>query len=206
MTELIFATNNNHKLLEISHLIKSDFVVSGLQEKGIIEEIPEDHFTLEENALQKAEFIYNKYGIACFADDTGLEIDFLNGEPGVFSARYSRMGHPQYPDMNIAEGNIRKVLEKMEGVEHRNARFRTVIAMILYNEKYLFEGIVNGSISDSIKGSGGFGYDPIFLPKGSKQTFAEMDLDQKNRISHRAIAVKKLVDFLNFSDQKYKAV
>lgn len=197
MSALIFATNNDHKLLEIKEILGSQFRISGLSERGIREEIPEDHFTLEENAFQKAATIYEKFGISCFADDTGLEIGALNGEPGVFSARYSRIGEPVYPELEVSQGNIRKVLEKLDGVESRNARFRTVIALILEGNRYAFEGVVNGTISKEIRGAGGFGYDPIFIPEGSVETFAEMDLSEKNKISHRARAIKKLTDFLN---------
>lgn len=197
MTELIFATNNDHKLLEIKKLLGSHIRISGLKEKGIQEEIPEDHMTLEENAFQKADYIYQKYGISCFSDDTGLEIDALDGEPGVFSARYSRMGAPTYPDMEVSAGNIRKVLEKLEGIATRRACFRTVIALILDGNHHTFEGIVEGSISREIRGAGGFGYDPIFIPEGGIKTFAEMDLKEKNKISHRARAMKKLTVFLN---------
>lgn len=200
MKELIFATNNDHKLLEIKKMLGSHFRVSGLKERGIREEIPEDHMTLEENAFQKAEYIYQKFGISCFSDDTGLEIDALNGEPGVFSARYSRMGDPVYPDMEVSAGNIRKVLEKLEGAATRRARFRTVIALILDGNHHTFEGIVTGSITLRTRGEGGFGYDPIFIPEGGVKTFAEMDLAEKNKISHRARAIKKLTDFLNVLD------
>lgn len=196
MKELVFATNNSHKLLEISTLLKDLYSVKGLHEKGIIEEIPEDYFTLEENAFQKAEYIWKKLGLDCFADDTGLEIEALNGEPGVFSARYSLMGEPSYPEMEIAEGNIRKVLEKMLGISNRKARFRTMISLILKGDKYSFEGVVEGRITEQASGEKGFGYDPIFLPAGYQETFAEMKLELKNSISHRARAVKKLVDFL----------
>ncbi len=200
MKELIFATNNTHKLLEIRDALNQHFQIRGLKEMGIEEDIPEDFFTLQENAFQKAEFIYEKYGLSCFADDTGLEIDALNGEPGVFSARYSRMGEPVYPQMEIAEGNIRKVLEKLEGNQNRSACFRTVIALIIDGERYTFEGKVEGTITNAPSGIDGFGYDPIFMPVGSELTFAEMNLEEKNRISHRARAVKKLANFLNSRD------
>ncbi len=197
MEEIIFATNNEHKLIEIRNLLKERYNVLGLKQKGIFREIPEDHFTLEENALQKAMFIYDHYGHNCFADDTGLEIDSLRGEPGVFSARYSITGDPVYPQMEITKGNIRKVLEKLSGQNNRNARFRSVIALVIDGKKFYFDGVVEGIITESPNGDDGFGYDPVFLPKGYDQTFAEMDLDEKNKISHRAIAVSKLVDFLN---------
>lgn len=196
MREIVFATNNKYKLQEIKKLLLPDFSVLGLSEKGIYEEIPEDHFTLQENAFQKAEYIYRNYRINCFADDTGLEIDELNGEPGVFSARYSRMGDLVYPDLDITEGNIKKVLEKLKGKKFRKARFRTVIALILDGSTYYFEGKVEGSITEKPGGKEGFGYDPVFRPEGYQQTFAEMNIKEKNRISHRAIAVSKLVEFL----------
>jgi XTP/dITP diphosphohydrolase len=197
MREIVFATNNEHKLKEIKKLLLPNFNVLGLREKGIQEDIPEDHFTLQENAYQKAEFILSHYGISCFADDTGLEIEALDGEPGVFSARYSRMGDPMYPNMDVTAGNINKVLEKLEGQENRKARFRTVIALILDGNTHYFDGKVEGCITDHPGGIDGFGYDPIFQPVGYMQTFAEMSIEEKNLISHRAIAVSKLVDFLN---------
>ena len=197
MREMVFATNNEHKLAEIKNLLQSYFIVSGLKEIGIDEDIPEDHFTLEENAYQKAEYIFKRFGHNCFADDTGLEIDALGGEPGVFSARYSRMGDPIYPEMDITEGNIKKVLKKLDKQHNRKARFRTVIALILDGKSYYFEGKVEGYIGKNVMGEEGFGYDPIFLPQGYTQTFAEISIEEKNKISHRAIAVSKLADFLN---------
>lgn len=194
--KLVFATNNPHKLGEISALLGDGFQLLGLQDLNISEEIPEDHETLEENASQKAWYIFDKTGEDCFADDTGLEVDFLNGAPGVYSARYSRMGHPAFPDMEAAEGNIRKLLLKMEGAEDRSARFRTVISLILDGNEHQFEGIVDGRITRSASGLKGFGYDPVFIPAGYDRTFAEMDLSLKNRISHRAKAMLQLVDFL----------
>ncbi|MDA3824083.1 MAG: RdgB/HAM1 family non-canonical purine NTP pyrophosphatase [Bacteroidales bacterium] len=201
MKKLVFATNNDHKLVEIRNILNPLYEVNGLKEMGIFEEIPEDFFTLEENAFQKAEYLYKKLNISCFADDTGLEIDALNGEPGVFSARYSQMGEPQYPEMEIAKGNTRKVLEKLSGETDRRARFRTVIALILYHKKYTFTGIINGHISNEERGNKGFGYDPIFIPESSTLTFSEMSIEEKNRISHRALAVNKLVEFLKSRDQ-----
>lgn len=201
MKELLFATNNQHKLDEIREILKPFYTVKGLREMGIHEDIPEDHTTLEENALQKAEYIYNKFNLSCFADDTGLEIEALGGEPGVYSARYSRMGEPVYPEMEVAKGNIRKVLEKMEHEEKRKARFRTVISLILDHKRYYFEGVVHGSIIREARGKEGFGYDPIFVPEGAEKTFAEMDIQQKNSISHRALAVNELVKFLKFRNQ-----
>lgn len=206
MRELVFATNNMHKLKEIRSILQSGYKITGLSERGITEEIPEDYFTLKENAFQKAEFVWKRLGVSCFSDDTGLEIEALNGEPGVFSARYSLMGESVYPEMDVVAGNIRKVLEKLEGVKNRKARFRTVIALILNNHRYSFEGIVNGLITDRVRGADGFGYDPIFIPDGSSLTFAELDLEHKNRISHRARAVNKLVNFLTSADHSQSLV
>ena len=194
--EIVFATNNLHKLEEIGALLGDKFQLLGLKDLDIEEEIPEDHETLEENASQKSWYIYNRTGRNCFADDTGLEVEALNGAPGVYSARYSRMGHPTYPEMEPAEGNIRKLLLEMDGKEDRRARFRTVISLILNGKEYQFEGIAEGLITHSPSGAEGFGYDPIFSPDGYEITFAEMDLPLKNKISHRAIAVERLVEFL----------
>lgn len=194
--QLVFATNNLHKLSEISALLGGKFQLFGLKDLNILEEIPEDHDTLEKNASQKAWYIFNKTGKNCFADDTGLEVDFLDGAPGVYSARYSRMGHPTFPELEAAEGNIKKLLLNMEAAENRAARFRTVIALLMSGKEYQFEGIVEGQITLSATGVKGFGYDPVFIPNGYDNTFAEMDLALKNQISHRARAVNQLVDFL----------
>jgi XTP/dITP diphosphohydrolase len=194
--KIVFATNNKHKLEEINALLDGKFDIIGLKEVGIEEEVPEDHATLEENALQKARYIYNRTGENCFADDTGLEVGALDGEPGVYSARYSRIGHPVFPEMEATEGNIRKLLLKLEGVENREAQFRTVIALIISGSEYQFEGVIKGEIKSEPSGSMGFGYDPVFIPEGTRQTFAEMALSEKNRISHRARAVRKLAQFL----------
>ena len=194
--QLIFATNNHHKLEEIAALLEGRFQLLGLKDLEISEEIPEDHDTLEKNASQKAWYIFNKTGKSCFADDTGLEVDYLDGAPGAYSARYSRMGHPTFPEMEAAQGNIRKLLLKMEGAEERTARFRTVISLVMEGKEYQFEGIVEGQITRSVSGAKGFGYDPVFIPIGHNITFAEMDLQLKNQISHRARAVRQLVDFL----------
>jgi len=188
--DLIFATNNQHKISEIQSLIGDNFILKSLQQIGCTEDIPETEPTLEGNALLKAQYVFNKYGKNCFADDTGLEIEALDGRPGVFSARYATDGHD-------FEANIDKVLAELAGVENRKARFRTVVALIREGSVHYFEGIVNGEIITERKGIKGFGYDPVFLPDGYKQTFAEMPLDEKNKISHRARAVKKLIDFLN---------
>ena len=189
--ELIFATNNLHKITEIQALISENFILKSLQQIGCTEDIPETAPTLEGNALLKAQYVFTTYGEDCFADDTGLEIEHLDGRPGVFSARYATDGHD-------FEANIDKVLEELAGVKNRKARFRTVIALILNGSVHYFEGIVNGEIIAERKGIKGFGYDPVFLPAGYSQTFAEMPLMEKNKISHRARAVSKLVDFLKF--------
>lgn len=194
--DIVFATNNLHKLEEIGALLGDKFRLIGLKDLSIVEEIPEDHETLEENASQKAWYIYERTGHDCFADDTGLEVDALKGAPGVYSARYSRMGQLTFPDMDAAEGNIRKLLIEMEGEKKRSARFRTVIALVLGGKEHQFEGVVDGWITESGSGAKGFGYDPVFRPDGFEITFAEMDLALKNQISHRARAVAQLVQML----------
>lgn len=188
--ELIFATNNLHKITEIQSLIGDTFILKSLQEIGCTDDIPETAPTLEGNALLKAQYVFTRYGRNCFADDTGLEIEALNGRPGVFSARYAT-------DAHNFEANIDKVLDELSGVKNRNARFRTVVALIIEGTVHYFEGIVNGKIINKRKGEKGFGYDPVFLPDGYNQTFAEMSLADKNKISHRAKAIEKLIDFLN---------
>ncbi len=187
--ELIFATNNLHKLTEIQSLIGNTFAIKSLQQIGCTDDIPETAPTLEGNALLKAQYVYTTFGKDCFADDTGLEIEYLDGRPGVFSARYATDGHD-------FEANIDKVLKELAGIKNRKARFRTVIALILDGSVHYFEGIVNGEIITERKGIKGFGYDPVFLPDGYDKTFAEMPLDEKNKISHRARAANKLVGFL----------
>jgi XTP/dITP diphosphohydrolase len=195
-SEIVFATNNQHKLTEIRAILEGTFTVLGLSELDLNVEIPEDHETLEENASQKAWFIHDRTGKNCFADDTGLEVYALDGDPGVYSARYSRMGEPVFPEMEVAEGNIRKLLLKMTGKEDRRARFRTVIALVLDGKEHQFEGVVDGRISTQASGKEGFGYDPVFIPEGYDQSFAEMALPEKNKISHRALAVQALAQFL----------
>lgn len=187
--KLIFATNNLHKINEVAPLMPQNIELIGLNNLGFKGDIPETADTLEGNASLKSHFIYNKYGINCFSDDTGLEIDALGGEPGVFSARYAGV------ECSFSD-NIKKVLEKMQSIKNRKAVFRTVISLILNNKEYLFEGNVEGQIITELRGNGGFGYDPIFLPKGYDLTFAQMSLDKKNKISHRALAISKLVEFL----------
>jgi XTP/dITP diphosphohydrolase len=188
LKKIVFATGNPNKLKEINAAIKS-FKIVGLKDLGINEEIPETGITLKENALQKAKYVYDKTGLNCFSDDTGLEIDALNNRPGVYSAMYAGA------DCS-AENNMQKVLKELSGIRNRKAKFKTVIALILNGEEYFFEGDVNGEILQEKKGSDGFGYDPIFKPEGHKETFAQMSIGLKNKISHRGLAVKKLVSFL----------
>jgi XTP/dITP diphosphohydrolase len=187
--DLIFATHNNNKSFEISDLLGDGWMVKSLSEAGMDEQIPETGDTLEFNALQKARFVYGKMGVDCFADDTGLEIEALNGAPGVYSARYAG---PQ----KDSHQNMQKVLDELEGVANRKARFRTIIALIKGGLELLFEGIVAGEILHEQTGDEGFGYDPIFKPCEAEVSFAEMPLARKNEISHRGKAVRKLVDYL----------
>jgi XTP/dITP diphosphohydrolase len=189
MKELVFATNNNHKLREIREIAGDRFRIRSLEDIGCREEIPEEAPTLEGNALQKARYVYERYGLDCFADDTGLEVDALQGRPGVKSARYAG-------DDCIAENNIRKILEEMDGAANRAARFRCVIALIIGGEEVLFEGTVEGRIIRQKRGADGFGYDPVFVPDGFKNTFAEMSPEEKNAISHRGRATEKLIAYL----------
>lgn len=187
---LVFATGNLHKLEEVQGLLGKDFALSCLKDVGITEDIPETAMTLQENALQKARYVYHKCNCACFADDTGLEVDALQGEPGVFSARYAG---PQKDSL----ANMQLVLSKLEGKQNRSARFKTVIAYIDdAGNEYLFEGKVEGIIIEEPTGSEGFGYDPIFVPQGYDKTFAELPLSIKNAIGHRGKAMQKLLDFL----------
>jgi XTP/dITP diphosphohydrolase len=199
--KIVFATNNQHKLDEIRNILGKDIEIVSLNEIGCHEDIPETGKTLEENAWQKANYIFNKYGLSCFADDTGLEVDALNGAPGVFSARYAGgEGHD-------SEANMQKLLRELAEKNNRKARFRTVIALILKDEsrgtgderRETFEGIVEGHIAHEKSGAEGFGYDPIFVPDGYNQSFAELGIDIKNQISHRARAVKKLAEYFNSS-------
>ena len=187
--KLNFATNNNHKLKEVQEVLGDSFQIESLHELGIHEDIPENQQTLEGNALQKARFLYQKTGESCFADDTGLEVEALNGAPGVYSARYAGESKNSLDNMAL-------LLKNMEGKQNRKARFRTVIALILDGKEYLFEGIVNGVITEQPRGTAGFGYDPLFVPDGFATTFAEMDSESKNAISHRGLAVEKLAAFL----------
>ncbi|MDX9854944.1 MAG: non-canonical purine NTP diphosphatase [Tenuifilaceae bacterium] len=188
--KLVFATNNLHKLQEVNPLLANKFNLLSLADIGFTEEIPEDFDTLELNASQKAWHIYNRFGIDCFADDTGLEVDALNGAPGVYSARYA--GEHKNPQDNIV-----KLLAELNGVGNRKARFRTVVSLVIGGNETLFEGVVEGVILTEKHGEAGFGYDPIFMPDGYNVSFAQMELDAKNAISHRGRAVSKLVSFLN---------
>ncbi len=194
MQELIFATGNAHKLREAREMLGDKFQLKSLIDIGCSEDIPETSNSIEGNALQKARYVFDHFGIDCFAEDTGLEVDSLNGEPGIFSARYAG-------EAKNAEANMDLLLKKMEAVENRRAQFRTVIALILEGKEYTFEGVAIGDIRRSRSGSGGFGYDPIFQPDGFHHTFAELSASEKNAVSHRGQAIQKLIRFLkNLSD------
>jgi XTP/dITP diphosphohydrolase len=196
MKELVFATHNSHKAEEIQSILEGLYRIIDLKQLGFTDNVPEDKDTLEGNASVKARYIFKIFRKNCFADDTGLEVDCLNGAPGVFSARYAEMSGDRRVNESISEANIRRLLKQMEGVKNRNARFRTVICLILDRKEHFFEGVVEGVITTEKMGEKGFGYDPVFLPDGCKQTFAEMSLADKNTISHRARAVSGLVKFL----------
>lgn len=187
--KLIFATNNLHKLNEVSQMLGNSFDLLSLKDINCYSDIPETANTLEGNALMKARFIYQRYHLNCFADDTGLEVEALNGAPGVFSARYAGETHD-------SKANMDKLLAEMKGIENRNAQFRTVIALIINEKEYLFEGLIKGMIIEKEKGSSGFGYDPVFIPEGFSETFAELGNEIKNKISHRAQAIDKLCKFI----------
>ncbi|MDR1645730.1 MAG: non-canonical purine NTP diphosphatase [Tannerellaceae bacterium] len=195
MNTLVFATNNLHKLEEIRHILCGKIRIRSLDDIRCREDIPETADTLEGNALMKAHYIKDHFGFDCFADDTGLEVEALNQAPGVYSARYA--GNTYDP-----EANMRKLLQEMQGIKNRKARFRTVIALILDSSEYLFEGIINGTIIEEEKGTGGFGYDPLFVPDGYTQTFAELGNELKNTISHRALAGEKLAAFISNHSHK----
>jgi len=188
--KIVFATNNPNKLKEIQSLIPKEIEIISLKEIGCNEDIPETGDTLEANAFQKAHYIKDNFNYDCFADDTGLEIDELNGDPGVYSARYAG------PERN-ANANMNKVLNELKGKKNRKAQFRTAIALILKDEEHLFEGKVEGYISKDKQGNEGFGYDPIFIPENNIRSFAQMSMQEKGAISHRGRAVKKLVTYLN---------
>ena len=187
--KICFATNNIKKIEEVKAALGEEFEVVSLREIGCFEELPETGDTLDHNAFQKARFVKDKYGVDCFADDTGLEVDALQGAPGVYSGRFA--GEPRSDARNL-----KLLLEKMGAQPNRTARFRTIIALILEGEEHAFEGIAEGEILHEEMGTGGFGYDPIFRPKGFDRTFAELSLEEKNEISHRGRAVKNLISFL----------
>lgn len=188
--KLVIATNNAHKLSEIQAVVGDKFETLSLKDIECFDDIPEDSDTLEGNALQKARYIHERYGCDVFADDTGLEVAALGGRPGVHTARYA------YPNRNDTVANVNKILHELEGKSDRNAQFRTVIALIYKGEEHLFEGIVTGHIATECRGTDGFGYDPVFSPEDTGLTFAELGVDVKNTLSHRARAVKKLCAFL----------
>lgn len=188
--KLVFVTNNAHKLEEISSILGGKMELLSLKDIQCTADIPETADTLEGNAIQKAEYIHRHYGLDCFADDTGLEVEALDGAPGVYSARYAGEGHD-------SEANMQKLLHNLEGKNNRKAQFRTAICLIMDNEQHLFEGICRGEIIKEKRGGAGFGYDPIFVPEGYTETFAELGNDIKNTISHRAKAVQMLCEFLN---------
>ena len=190
---IVFATNNAHKIAEASAVLGDRFELVTLRECGITEDIPETEPTLEGNASQKAHYIYERTGLDCFADDTGLEVAALGGAPGVRSARYATDGHD-------FDANNRLLLHNMEGATDRSARFRTVISLILGGREHLFEGVVEGRIAESAAGVGGFGYDPLFISEGSDCSFAEMPAEEKNAVSHRGRAVRKLAAFLDAAE------
>jgi XTP/dITP diphosphohydrolase len=187
--KLVFATNNPHKIQEVNAVLGNAFEIVGLKDIGCTEELPETHETIPENAQEKAHYVFEKYGVDCFSEDSGLEIDALNGEPGVHTAHYS--------GTRDVDANINLVLEKLAGQTNRKARFRTVIALILHGREYLFEGIAEGTILEERRGTGGFGYDPIFVPVGYEHSFAEMSSAIKSQISHRAKATRQLIEFLS---------
>ena len=187
---LIFATSNQNKVLEIQKILPKKFNIKSLKDLNYFEDVPENETTIEGNAIFKVKYIYEKFNINVFADDTGLEVEGLNGEPGVHSARYAGT-------TRNSEKNIKKLLKNLKNIKNRSARFKTVIALIIDNKLHIFSGIVEGYILDSPKGNNGFGYDPIFCPNGFDKSFAELTLKEKNLISHRSFAMKKLIDFIS---------
>jgi XTP/dITP diphosphohydrolase len=189
MKELCFATNNKNKVAEVSRMLEGRYKLLTLEDIGCHEELAEDQDTLEGNSRQKAQYVWEKYKVNCFADDTGLEVDALCGDPGVYSARYAG------PQRNDGD-NIRHLLHNLEGHETRRARFRTSITLYLDGQEHQFEGTVNGHITTEWQGGKGFGYDPVFIPEGYDRTFAQMSADEKNAISHRGVAIGRLVEFL----------
>ncbi len=187
MKQLVFATHNKNKLAEVQAILQGKYQVSGLSELGLTEEIPENGSSFAENASIKTHYVYERLQLDCFGDDSGLEVEALNQEPGIYSSRYSGQGD---------EANTRLVLQKLEGVTNRKARFKTVISLLVDGKEYFFEGQLNGTIIQEPRGTQGFGYDPVFQPEGHAITLAEMSMAEKNAISHRAQAMKKLLDWL----------
>lgn len=187
--ELIFATNNQHKVQEVQKLIGEHIKIKSLRDFGYDDELQEHHDTFHANACQKAWFIFNKFKVDCFAEDSGLEIEHLNGAPGVYSARYAGTRNP--------DDNINKVMKEMEGADNRKAQFRSVITLVINKLEHNFEGLVTGKIATERSGKEGFGYDPIFIPDGYNDTFAELTAEEKNKISHRAKAMKNMIKFIN---------
>lgn len=194
MNKLVFATNNAHKLTEVRAILEPEFTIISLSDLNCTDDIPETADTLQGNAILKATYIHEKFGLDCFADDTGLEIDALGGEPGVYSARYAG-------EENNSKNNMNKVLTLLGNNSDRKASFRTVIALILKGNTFLFDGRIDGDITLSPSGESGFGYDPIFVPEGYDKSFAQLSADEKNKISHRALAVNKLIDFLQHNSK-----
>lgn len=192
MKKIVFATGNKHKLEEVREILGDHFEVISLKDLDVYDDIPETGDTLEQNASLKSHYIFNRFQIDCFADDTGLEVDALNGVPGVYSARYAGE-HVTYDD------NVNKLLSELKDIKQRAARFRTVISLLLDGKEYFFDGVVEGHIIDHKLGSGGFGYDPVFVPDGFEKTFSEMAPETKNAISHRGKAIRKFADFLRLN-------
>lgn len=188
--DLLFATSNKNKVLEIKKVLPKEFNIKSLDDIGFCEEVPENENTIEGNAIFKANYIYKKYNLNVFADDTGLEVDSLNGKPGVHSARYAGIS-------KNSTDNINKLLKKLKNKKNRKARFKTIIALILNSKIHTFEGVVEGIITKKPKGENGFGYDPVFIPRGYTKTFGELSIEEKNSISHRSLAMNKLIDFIS---------
>ena len=188
--DLLFATSNKNKVLEIKKVLPKEFNIKSLDDIGFCEEVPENENTIEGNAIFKANYMYKKYNLNVFADDTGLEVDSLNGKPGVHSARYAGIS-------KNSRDNINKLLKKLKNKKNRKARFKTVIALILNSKIHTFEGVVEGIITKKPKGENGFGYDPVFIPSGYTKTFGELSIEEKNSISHRSLAMNKLIDFIS---------
>ena len=189
MKQLVFATNNQNKLREVSSILDQDIQILSLDDINFKEEIPETSATIEENALQKANYVFKQCGYNCFADDTGLEVEALGGRPGVYSARYAG-------EEKDSLSNMSKLLQELEGKANRQARFKTVVALILEGKEHVFEGIIEGTITEKPLGKKGFGYDPVFIPQGYNTTFAQMSSEEKNKVSHRALAIHKMREFL----------